>query len=55
MKAKITAVAALRMAYLKKTPDSNNRNAPSARSASNIRAAYKLPLRYGTDTSPAWV
>ena len=55
MKTKITAVAALRMAYLKKIPDSNNRNAPSVRSASNIRAAYELPLRYGTDTSPAWV
>jgi hypothetical protein len=58
MKTKITAVTALRMAYLNKipyTPDSNSRNASSGRSASYIRAAYKIPQRFGTDSSPAWV
>jgi len=55
MKTKITAVAALRMAYPKKLPDTNNRTLPNDRSAGHIRAAYRLPLIYGTGSSPAGV
>jgi hypothetical protein len=51
MKTKITAVAALRMAYLKNNTTTRNRASmglPGNGSAGYLRAAYQLPQRAGT-------